>query len=140
MPDVRARRLGLVAAVIAGATLVTACGNLDPARGVLITEPLDGNTVTSPFVVRFDVKGLQVAPAGDIMANTGHYILIVDADAVPRGEVVPISDRHIHLSKGQKETQVSLPPGRYRLTAQFADGAYRSYGPALSRTISVTVK
>jgi hypothetical protein len=138
MPHVARRRLAGLALGAAG--LAAACGNLDPARGVLITEPLDGDTVTSPFVVRFDVKGMQVAPAGDIMSNTGHYILIVNADAVPQGEMVPVTDRHIHLSKGQKEAQLSLPAGRYRLTAQFADGAYRSYGPSMSRTINVTVK
>jgi hypothetical protein len=138
MPHVGARRgLGLA---LACAGLAAACGNLDPMQGVVITEPLDGDTVTSPFVVRFGVKGMQVAPAGDILTNTGHYILIVNADAVPKGEVIPLSDRHIHLSKGQKEAQVALPAGRYRLTAQFADGAYRSYGPSMSRTISVTVK
>ena len=36
--------------------------------------------------------------------------------------------------------EVKLAPGTYKLTAQFANGAHQSYGAAMSRTITVTVK
>ena len=42
--------------------------------------------------------------------------------------------------KGQTEIEVTLPPGTYKLTAQFANGAHLSYGPAMSQTIKVTVR
>jgi hypothetical protein len=31
-------------------------------------------------------------------------------------------------------------PGAHNLTAQFADGGHHSFGPSMSRTITVTVK
>ena len=53
---------------------------------------------------------------------------------------MPFTDRHLHFGKGQTETDVTLPPGSYKLTAQFANGAHQSYGKALSQTIRISVK
>jgi len=110
------------------------------AQSVSIVEPANGATVTSPFKLRFAVSGMVVAPAGDIVANSGHHHLLIDADPVPAGTPVPADDKHIHFGKGQTETEVTLPPGTYKLTAQFANGAHLSYGPAMSQTIKVTVR
>jgi Domain of unknown function (DUF4399) len=134
------RALLRVPLLLAAAVVAAACGNFDPAQGIVITDPADGDTVTSPFMVRFAVKGRQVAAASDIMTNTGHYQLLIDRDALPSGQRVTFSERQINLGKGQKEVEVALPPGRYTLTAQLSDGANRSYGDALSRTITVNVK
>jgi hypothetical protein len=111
-----------------------------PAQNVSILEPADGATVGTTFKVRFGVKGLEVAPAGDIVANSGHHHLLVNLDSLPAGESIPFSDKHIHFGKGQTEAEVKLAPGTYKLTAQFANGAHQSYGKPLSQTISVTVK
>ncbi len=128
----------------AAAALVLAligCGTiLAPAQSVSITVPADGATVSSPFKVRFGVKGMAVAPAGDIVANSGHHHLLVNLDAVAPGEALPFSDRHLHFGRGQTEADVTLAPGSYRLTAQFANGAHLSYGKPMSHTIRVTVK
>jgi len=53
---------------------------------------------------------------------------------------VPTDATHLHFGKGQTETEVTLPPGQYALTMQFANGAHQSYGPEMSKTIHVTVK
>jgi hypothetical protein len=129
-----------IVAALGALWLLAGCGNLDATQTVTILEPSDGAVVTSPFTVRFGVKGMVVAPAGDIVANSGHHHLLVNMDALPTGEVVPVSDRHIHLGKGQNAVELTLPPGRYKLTAQFANGAHQSYGVAMSRTITVTVR
>ena len=110
------------------------------AQSVSLLEPANGATVSSPFKVRFGVKGLTVAPAGEIAAGSGHHHLVINAGSVAAGTSVPFDDKHIHFGKGQTETEVTLPPGTYKLTAQFANGAHQSYGPAMSQTISVTVK
>ena len=81
-----------------------------------------------------------MAPAGDIVANSGHHHLLINLDAIPAGESVPFTEKHLHFGKGQTEAEVKLAPGTYRLTAQFANGAHQSYGKALSQTITVTVK
>lgn len=111
-----------------------------PSQNVSILEPADGATVGTTFKVRFGVKGLEVAPAGDIVANSGHHHLLVNLDSLPAGESIPFSEKHIHFGKGQTEAEVKLAPGTYKLTAQFANGAHQSYGKPLSQTINVTVK
>ena len=111
-----------------------------PAPAEQILAPADGAVVTSPFKVRFGVVGMTVAPAGDMTAETGHHHLLINAAVVPAGEGIPADAQHLHFGKGQTETEVTLPPGTYKLTALFANGAHQSYGPAMSKTISVTVK
>ena len=78
---------------------------------VTLAEPTHGATVSSPVKLRFVVQGMTVAPAGDVVTNSGHHHLLV-----------------------------ILPPGLHKLTVQFGDGAHRSYGPAMSQTITVMVK
>lgn len=107
---------------------------------VFFIEPKDGATVTSPFLVQFGVEGLKVAPAGEVVPGTGHHHLIINDGPLPIGTVIPMDDTHKHFGKGQTETELTLPPGDYTLTLQFADGTHHSYGPALSQTIKVHVK
>ncbi len=110
------------------------------SQSVSILEPANGATVGTTFKVRFGVKGLEVAPAGDIVANSGHHHLLINLDSIPTGESIPFTEKHMHFGKGQTEAEVKLAPGTYKLTAQFANGAHQSYGKPLSQTITVTVK
>ena len=129
------------AAWMAAAALLASCATVtEPTRSVSIVEPANGATVTSPFKVRFAVRGMVVAPAGEIVAGSGHHHLLIDVDPIAAGTPVPADEKHIHFGKGQTETEVTLPPGTYRLTAQFANGAHQSFGPAMSQTIKVTVR
>lgn len=123
----------LVAMLFAGAAATA-------SPSVSIAEPTDGATVSSPFKLRFVLEGMTVAPAGDAVANSGHHHLLIDTGPVLAGEVVPSDATHLHFGDGRTEIEVSLPPGTHKLTAQFADGAHRSYGPAMSQTITVIVK
>ena len=134
------RRLALVLAAAATAAVMAGCAATPPAAQVRIVEPADGATVPATFKVRFGLQGMTVAPAGDIVAGTGHHHLLINQTAIPPGEVVPVTPQHIHYGKGQTEAEVKLTPGTYKLTAQFANGAHQSYGSALSHTITVTVK
>lgn len=111
-----------------------------PMQSVSILEPADNATVGTTFKVRFGVKGLSVAPAGEIVANSGHHHLLINFDPIPSGESVPFTEKHMHFGQGQTEAEVKLVPGTYKLTAQFANGAHQSYGKPLSQTITVTVK
>lgn len=109
-------------------------------QSVSFVEPVDGATVTSPFKVKFAVSGMEIKPAGDMSANTGHHHLLINAMSVKSGEVVPADETHLHFGKGQTEAEVKLPPGTYKLTMQFANGLHQSYGEGMSKTITVTVK
>ena len=140
MPFLPTCRLAAGAA-LAAVLMLSACQHLGaPAQAVSLVEPADGATVSSPFKVRFGVVGLTVEPAGDIKPASGHHHLLINLDALPAGESVPFSDRHLHFGKGQTEAEVTLPPGPYKLTAQFANGAHQSYGKALSQTIRISVR
>jgi len=125
----------------AAAALVTTCVAASAcAQSVSFVEPADGATVSSPFKVKFAVSGMEVKPAGAVAPNVGHHHLLINAEPVKAGEVVPADATHLHFGKGQTEADVVLPPGHYTLTMQFADGKHQSYGPAMSKTIKVTVK
>ena len=72
-------------------------------------------------------------------AKSGHHHLIVDAGAVRSGENIPADEKHVHFGKGQTEAEIALPEGKHTLTMQFGNGAHQSYGPGMSKTITVTV-
>ncbi|NBU59581.1 MAG: DUF4399 domain-containing protein, partial [Betaproteobacteria bacterium] len=107
-------RLRPLSAVALAAALVTVSPLAAAAEAYLIS-PQDGETVSSPFVVRFGLKGMGVAPAGIDMPGTGHHHLIIDAPLPPAGQPVPFDDQHKHFGKGQTETELSLPPGEHTL-------------------------
>jgi hypothetical protein len=110
------------------------------AQSVDFVQPKNGETVSSPFNVVFAVSGMTVAPAGDMTKDTGHHHLLINASAIPEGTVIPADETHKHFGKGQTETQVTLSPGLYKLSMQFANGAHQSYGEKMSKTIEITVK
>ena len=108
---------------------------------VLFKNLKDGATVTSPFKVQMGTELIKVDTAGPVVAGSGHHHLMIDGpDSLPAGEMVPKDSTHLHFGKGQTETELSLTPGKHKLTLQFADGLHRSYGGKLSATIMVNVK
>lgn len=112
-----------------------------PEEGrVFFVEPADGATVSSPFKVVFGVEGVEVRPAGELVSNTGHHHIIINGGPVAPEGIVPADDTNIHYGAGQTETELSLEPGEYTLTMQFADGIHRSYGEQFAATITVTVE
>lgn len=126
--------------LIAAAAFLTLGASAYAQQSVSFVEPSDGATVSSPFKVKFAVSGMEVKPAGDMTANTGHHHLLINAAPVKAGEVVPADEHHIHFGKGQTETEVKLPPGTYTLSMQFANGLHQSYGPGMAKDIKITVK
>jgi hypothetical protein len=110
------------------------------AASVSFVEPKDGATVSNPIHVKFAVDGMTVMPAGTMTEGTGHHHLIIDGQPLPKGEVIPANDKSLHFGKGQTQTDITLPPGDHTLTLDFGDGAHRSYGPEMSKTITIHVK
>ncbi len=101
----------------------------------------DGQDVTSPFKVEMGVTGMAVDSAGHLKAGSGHHHLLIDAgDSLSHGTMVPKDATHLHFGNAQTETELTLSPGKHKLTLQFADGMHRSYGGPLSATITVNVK
>ncbi len=129
-------------ALIFLSVLATACVSQmgTSSNRVFFAEPANDSVVKSPFIVKFGVTGMEVKPAGDESPNSGHHHVLVNLDAMPVGQAIPFSPTHIHFGKGQTEGEISLPPGAYTLTLQFADKDHISYGKGLSNTIRVIVK
>jgi hypothetical protein len=109
-------------------------------QGVDFVNLKDGDVVTSPFMVKFSVTGMAVAPAGEATSNQGHHHLLINVEGTPSGQVVPADEKHIHFGKGQTETLVTLPSGAYKMTLQFANGLHQSYGEMMRKSIQITVK
>jgi len=130
----------LAAALMAGCASAPNPNMAPASKGVYFIEPANGATVTSPFKVRFGLKGMEIKPAGEQVAGTGHHHLLINRESLAPGQIIPADDVHIHFGKGQTETEVALKPGTYKLTMQFADGFHLSYGKDMSATLMVTVK
>ncbi len=111
-----------------------------PFGRVFFVSPKDGAVVSSPIKLQMGLEGMKVAPAGEVQPGAGHHHLIINGGPVPAGTVIAADKTHIHFGKGQTETELTLSPGAYTLTLQFADGKHVSYGEKLSDTIHITVK
>jgi hypothetical protein len=113
---------------------------------VMFLEPSDGATVKGAakdgkvdVAVKMGVEGMSVVPAGELKPNAGHHHIVIDAAPPGQNTVVPKDEQHIHYGKGQTEAVLALTPGLHTLTLQFADGMHRSYGPAMSSSVKITV-
>jgi hypothetical protein len=112
----------------------------DGAQAYFIA-PLDGATLSSPVTVVFGLKGMGVAPAGTVKANTGHFHLLVDAELPPSDKPIPSDAQHIHFGGGQIQTSLTLTPGRHTLQLLMGDAGHMSFDPPVaSEKITITVK
>lgn len=114
-----------------------------PDSEVYFVNLQDSAKVPSTFLVQFGVKNMTVVPAGQNIEDrkSGHHHILIDntQGEIPEGQVVPMDAKNIHYGKGQTESVLELSPGKHTLTLQFADGAHRSYGKKLAKTITVFV-
>ena len=76
-----------------------------------------------------------VEPAGDVHAGAGHLHVMVDAECVATGTVIPKDEAHVHLGKAERTTELVLPAGSHTLCLQAADGAH----VALDLTDEITI-
>lgn len=106
----------------------------------------DGDTVTSPVLIRFGLSGMGIAPAGlegEATANTGHHHLLVDAELAGEDllNAIPMDDNHRHFGKGQTEASVKLSPGQHTLQLVLGDWTHVPHKtPVMSERITITVK
>ena len=114
-----------------------------PGAEVYFISPRAGAVLHGPFVVRFGLKGMGIAPAGIKFDNTGHHHLLVDTDLsqLKLDAPLPVSDKIRHFGKGQTETELTLAPGKHTLELVFADYQHMSFDPPLhSKKITITVQ
>jgi len=100
-----------------------------------------GETVSSPVKVEMGANGISIDSAGTVKQNSGHFHILIDSeDSIPTGVVVAKDSTHLHFGNAQQTATITLPPGKHKLSLQFADGAHRSYGSKLDTTITINVK
>lgn len=107
-----------------------------PPDGAVVEGPLENGKIA--VSVKMTAEGIATKPAGPVEAGSGHHHILIDADPIPSGMVVPMDDTHLHYGKAQTEATLALAPGPHALSLQFADGIHRSYGPQLAATIKIT--
>jgi hypothetical protein len=103
----------------------------------------NGDVVSSPFLVRFGLSGMGVAPVGVDTANTGHHHLVIDTKLSPEALKAPIAAdaKHVHYGGGQTEAMVTLPPGQHTLQLVLGNWSHIPHDPpVMSETITITVK
>ena len=106
-----------------------------------IQSPADGAVVTSPFTVRFGLRGIGVAPAGVQLPNTGHHHLLIDVTQMPSYDLpLPANDNVRHYGLGQTETEVELSPGEHTLQLVLGDWLHMPHEPpVMSEVVTITV-
>ena len=101
----------------------------------------DGDTVSSPVVVRFGLSGMGVAPAGTEKEGTGHHHLIVNAELPSLDEPIPADENYRHFGGGQTEVSIELPAGQHTLQLLLGDHNHIPHNPPVtSERITITVK
>ena len=122
-------------------TTVDALPAVPAGAKVFFKNLKDGQTVSSPLKVEMGATNISIDSAGTIKPNSGHFHLLIDVgDSIASGVVIPKDSTHIHFGNAQKETTITLSPGKHTLALQLADGIHRSYGSKLSAAITVNVK
>lgn len=114
-----------------------------PAGAVVyFLSPANGGTVTSPFTVRFGLRGMGVAPAGVTNPNTGHHHLLIDvAEPPPDNLPIPNDATHRHFGLGQTEVELTLPSGQHTLQLVLGDALHIPHEPPVrSEKITITVQ
>lgn len=89
-----------------------------PGEWVSIANLRDGETVTSPFNVRFAVDGFGVCAAGQKAERSGHFMLEVLQNGRPQ--------RLVDYSNGATQGNLALANGAYVLRLRFVDGTTRN--------------
>ncbi|KNH28241.1 hypothetical protein AB7M29_000295 [Pseudomonas sp. F-14 TE3623] len=135
-------RAALAGLLLGASMLATAATPAPKGAQAFIVSPEDGATVGQEFKVKFGVKDISLAPAGDPTKNTGHHHLLIDVDKLPaEGAPIPTDANHMHFGKAQTEATIKLAPGKHTLQLELGDSGHMPFDPPIvSKKITVTVK
>ncbi len=102
----------------------------------------DGASIETPFLLKFGLTGIGIAPIVKAVKGTGHHHLLVNRELpMDFSKPLPFNDQYIHFGKGQMETVLTFAPGTYTLRLVMADEKHIPnfvYGKPI--TIKVTKK
>jgi hypothetical protein len=99
----------------------------------------DGAAIETPFLLKFGLTGMGIAPIVKPVSMTGHHHLLVNRDLpLDFSKPLPFNDQYIHFGKGQMETVLTFPPGKYQLRLVLADDKHIP-NFVYSKPINITV-
>lgn len=135
-------RAALAGLLLSASMLASAATPAPKGAEVFIVSPEDGATVAQEFTVKFGVKDIALAPAGDVTKNTGHHHLLIDVDKLPAaGAPIPTDANHMHFGKAQTQATIKLTPGKHTLQLILGDSGHMPFEPSIvSKKITVNVK
>ena len=104
--------------------------------------PKDGEILTSPFIAKFGITGMSIAPAGIDKPMSGHHHLLIDLDKLPdMNNPIPADKNHLHSGQGQTQASINLPSGKHTLQLLLGNYLHIPHRPPLlSERIEITVK
>jgi hypothetical protein len=135
-------RAALAGLLMGASMLATAATPAPKGAEAFIVSPEDGAKVPQEFKVKFGVKDISLAPAGDTTKHTGHHHLLIDVKELPAaGQPIPMDANHMHFGKAQTEATIKLPPGKHTLQLELGDSGHIPFDPPIvSKKITVTVE
>jgi len=99
----------------------------------------DGAAIETPFLLKFGLTGMGIAPIVKPVAMTGHHHLLVNRELpMDFSKPLPFNDQYIHFGKGQMETVLTFAPGKYQLRLVLADDKHIP-NFVYSKPINITV-
>ena len=125
---------------------------------LFFVTPQDGFiSASKKFKVEFGSKNINVSPAGviieestDCSVSGHHHLIINNAYDVEKYEnqPIPFDNNILHFGGGQKEAELTLPPGKYSLQLVIGDyehkpinqiGSNNNYKPIVSKQINIEI-
>ena len=99
------------------------------------------DTIETPFLLKFGLSGgWGLAPiTKPTGGKSGHHHLLINRDLpLDFKKPLPFNEQYIHFGKGQMDTVLNLPPGKYTLRLLLADDKHLPHF-VYSKPVSVTV-
>ena len=107
---------------------------------VYFISPKNGDVTGESVTVRFGLRGMGVAPAGTMKANTGHHHLLIDSTELPANGK-PMGSNVKHFGGGQTETVLNLSKGKHTLQLVLGDHSHTPHSPpVVSEKITISVE
>lgn len=115
--------------------------NVAKQASAFITSPQNNAIVRNPFVIKFGVNGILIAPAGVNKHKAGHYHLLIDIKKpINLDEPIPRGIQYLHFDQGEIETTLNLSSGKHTLQLVVGDEEHEPFEELLSKKIIIHVR
>ena len=111
-----------------------------PGTKVYFINLIDGQIIKSPYIVQLGLTSeMGIAPALADWPDTGHHHIIIDSTITNMNK--SISNKQIHLHKGQTEISLKLESGKHTIQLLFGDYSHIPHDPpVMSEIINISVE